>query len=139
MPKGRLKLGGSGIHLYCAAFAVLLLTYHRMYPEVEVVIKSGATEDLMDLAKSDEIDLIFTFDKKIYSSQWTCEQNICVCGSQRELAVRRTPYAIVNSAGSISTSQTGAAYRYELEQMLSEQEIEIAPILEIETRKLEFH
>ena len=43
-----------------------------MYPEVEVVIKSGATEDLMDLAKSDEIDLIFTLDKKIYSSQWTC-------------------------------------------------------------------
>ena len=26
----------------------------------------------MDLAKSDEIDLIFTLDKKIYSSQWMC-------------------------------------------------------------------
>lgn len=135
VPKGKLKLGG--VESTCTALLPqLLLTYHRMYPEVEVVIKSGATEDLMDLAKSDEIDLIFTLDKKIYSSQWTCAaeriEDIVFVAANRELAVRRTPYAISElSQEAFLLTETGAAYRYELEQMLSEQEIEIAPILEI--------
>ena len=90
----------------------------------------------MDLAKSDEIDLIFTLDKKIYSSQWTCAaeriEDIVFVAANRELAVRRTPYAISElSQEAFLLTETGAAYRYELEQMLSEQEIEIAPILEI--------
>lgn len=71
VPKGKLKIGG--VESTCTALLPeLLLAYHRLYPEVEVVIKSGTTEELMNLAKSDEIDLIVTLDKKIYNSQWIC-------------------------------------------------------------------
>ena len=101
-----------------------------------MIIKSGATENLMDLAKSDEIDLIFTLDKKIYSSQWMCaaervEDTIFVT-SDRVFAQKSNIHLIQHLAkAAFLLTETGAAYRYELEQMLAEKEIEIVPVLEI--------
>ena len=41
--RGTLKIGG--VESTCTALLPeLLLQYHRLYPEVEVIIKSGATE-----------------------------------------------------------------------------------------------
>lgn len=133
--RGTLKIGG--VESTCTALLPeLLLQYHRLYPEVEVIIKSGATENLMDLAKSDEIDLIFTLDKKIYSSQWMCaaervEDTIFVT-SDRVFAQKSNIHLIQHLAkAAFLLTETGAAYRYELEQMLAEKEIEIVPVLEI--------
>lgn len=101
-----------------------------------MIIKSGATENLMDLAKSDEIDLIFTLDKKICSSQWMCaaervEDTIFVT-SDRVFAQKSNIHLIQHLAkAAFLLTETGAAYRYELEQMLAEKEIEIVPVLEI--------
>ena len=84
----------------------------------------------MDLAKSDEIDLIFTLDKKIYSSQWMCaaervEDTIFVT-SDRVFAQKSNIHLIQHLAkAAFLLTETGAAYRYELEQMLAEKEIEI--------------
>lgn len=133
--RGTLKIGG--VESTCTALLPeLLLQYHRLYPEVEVIIKSGATENLMDLAKSDEIDLIFTLDKKIYSSQWMCaaervEDTIFVT-SDRIFAQKSNIHLIQHLAkAAFLLTETGAAYRYEQEQMLAEKEIEIVPVLEI--------
>ena len=133
--RGTLKIGG--VESTCTALLPeLLLQYHRLYPEVEVIIKSGATENLMDLAKSDEIDLIFTLDKKIYSSQWMCaaervEDTIFVT-SDRVFAQKSNIHLIQHLAkAAFLLTETGAAYRYELDQMLAEKEIEIVPVLEI--------
>ena len=129
--RGTLKIGG--VESTCTALLPeLLLQYHRLYPEVEVIIKSGATENLMDLARCDEIDLIFTLDKKIYSSQWMCaaervEDTIFVT-SDRVFAQKSNIHLIQHLAkAAFLLTETGAAYRYELEQMLAEKEIEIVP------------
>lgn len=132
---GTLKIGG--VESTCTALLPeLLLSYHRMYPQVQVVIKSGATENLIDLAKSDEIDLIFTLDKKIYNSQWVCTaermEKILFVTAEKLRIPKGGIYPIQELAKeAFLLTETGAAYRYELEQMLAEKEIEIVPVLEI--------
>lgn len=135
VPKGKLKIGG--VESTCTALLPeLLLEYHRLYPEVEVVIKSGTTEELMNLAKSDEIDLIVTLDKKIYNSQWICAaeriEEVLFVTADSLLSRDRGICTIQKlSKEAFLLTETGAAYRYELEQMLAEKEVAVTPVLEI--------
>lgn len=132
---GKLRIGG--VESICTAvLPELLLDFYKECPEVEVVIRSGPTEDLIDMAMSNEIDFVFTLDQKIYRSEWICavekEENIVfVTLEDHKLGKDKTiPIQELVKQPFILT-ENGAAYRYELERMLSPLELEITPILEI--------
>ena len=134
LPRGRLRIGG--VESVCTALLPqLLLDFYRLCPQVEVVIKSGPTDDMLALAAGNELDLVFTLDEKIFRSELSCEAShpeeiifVTLPGEFPEDEVLpidrlcRRPFIL---------TETGAAYRYELERMLSERETEIRPILEI--------
>lgn len=66
---GTLRIGG--VESVCTAMLPdFLLAFHSSYPRVKITIKSGTTEELMEMARSNEIDFVFTLDRKICSGEW---------------------------------------------------------------------
>ena len=66
---GTLRIGG--VESVCTALLPdLLCSFYAQYPKVKIIIKSGTTQELMEMAKSNEIDLVFTLDRKICHAEW---------------------------------------------------------------------
>lgn len=130
--RGKLRIGG--VESVCTALLPeLVLQLYEKYPEIEVVIKSGTTTELVEMAKRNDLDLIFTLDQKIYDPEWVCahqkaEEIIFV--TQKAEAQNRISIEQLIKMPFILT-EMGAAYHYELERLLTEQELRIEPILEI--------
>ena len=132
---GTIRIGG--VESVCTALLPeLLLSFHKQYPKVKTVIKSGTTEKLMEMAKSNAIDFVFTLDRKICSAEW-------VKAVQKK---ERISFVTLTEEGTYDKEQMtiqelvekpfllteqGAAYRYELERLLADRDLEIFPILEI--------
>lgn len=133
--EGTLCIGG--VESICTAiFPGLLLKFHERCPKVQVTIRSGTTEELMEMAKSNDIDLIYTLDRKVAGREWmraavtkeavvfvtlADEKNPVPCRMPIEELIQR-PFLL---------TEKGAAYRYELECLLAEKDMEIEPVLEI--------
>lgn len=132
---GVLRVGG--VESVCTALLPkLLLKFHALCPDVEVVIRSGPTSYLIDLASSNELDLIFTLDEKVYRPQLRCasekeEEIIFVTLGDGLHADEEIIPAKDLCRKPLILTETGAAYRYELERQLAARELEIRPILEI--------
>ena len=134
-PKGRLRIGG--VESVCTALLPeLLLEFYRLCPQVEVVLRSGITTELMDLADSNELDLVLTLDEKIFRSDLQChvekEEEVVLVTLRDEKhhpgdvipmeALCRQPFIL---------TEKGAPYRHALDSILALRELEIRPILEI--------
>ena len=113
----------------------LILKLHKLCPEIEIVIKSGKTADLLDMAKGNDLDLIFTLDQKICNPEWPCamqrtEEIIFVTlGKERQEKRKIQIQELVQEP--FLLTERGAAYHYELERLLSERDLRISPVLEI--------
>ncbi len=132
--KGSLRIGG--VESVCTALLPkLLLGFYKLCPEVEVIIKSGTTTEMLTLAESNELDLILTLDKKIYQPDFKCELEkeekiiLTTLKKDSDSNDRVIPLRQLCEEPFILT-ETGASYRYELEQILAKRNLEIRPILE---------
>lgn len=135
VPDGILRIG-SVDSLATAILPDLLFQFHRTCPKVETIIKTGMSDDLIDMIKSNDIDLFLTLDHKIYGSEWvramqrkedivfvTSRNNPLACDKKIDLqTIIDQPFLL---------TEKGESYRYGLESILSEQDIYIKPILEI--------
>lgn len=137
VPEGVLRIGG--VESVCTALLPdLLLRFHRLCPNVEVIIRTGTTETLMNMGKSNEIDLFFTLDQKIFHSEWICastQREDIIFVTSPSCPLRTADGALTDIRTLIETpfilTEMGATYRYELEHRLAELELAIRPILEI--------
>lgn len=134
-PDGTLRIGG--VESVCTALLPdLLLSFYARYPKVKMVIKSGTTQELMEMAKSNEIDLVFTLDRKICNAEWhrAVQQKerilfVTLTEALREQTKQMQIHELVTKP--FLLTESGAAYQYELERLLSEHDREMTPILEI--------
>lgn len=132
---GTLRIGG--VESVCTALLPeLLLSFYAKYPGVKIVIRSGTTQELMEMAKSNEIDLIFTLDRKICHAEWCRavqkkERILFVAPSEQISDQKRLVSAAELVTKAFLLTESGAAYQYELERLLSERDLEIVPVLEI--------
>lgn len=132
-PRGKLRIGG--VESVCTALLPgLLLEFYRKCPAVEVVIRSGPTRELVQLMESNELDLVLTLDEHLHRPELKRvvdqAEEIIFVSSPRQLPEGPVALPRLCSQPFILT-ETGAAYRYELEQMLADRELTIQPILEI--------
>lgn len=130
--KGKLRIGG--VESVCTTLIPeLILELHEKFPEIELIIRSGTTDELIELAKRNELDFVFTLDKKFNHPEWVCasqtvEEIIFVAPKDQKRSevpieeLVQKPFIL---------AERGAAYQYELERLLAEQELRIEPILEI--------
>lgn len=133
--EGTLCIGG--VESICTAiFPDLLLKFHEKCPRVQVTIRSGTTEELMEMVKSNDIDLIYTLDRKVAGREWvqaavTKEVIVFVTLADKKNPIPcRIPIEELIQRPFLLTEK-GAAYRYELECLLAEKNMEIEPVLEI--------
>ena len=133
-PGGTLRIGG--VESVCTALIPRLLPdFYRRCPKVEVIIRSGPTDDLINLAESNQLDMVLTLDKKIFRPELVCsaeqeEEIIFVTAAGSDVSSPKVPLQALCRRPFLLT-ETGAAYRYELEQLLADRQTEIRPILEI--------
>lgn len=135
VPTGSLRIGG--VESLCTAILPeLLLQFHHVCPQVETVIRTATTDELIDMIKCNDIDIMFTLDQKVYGSEWvravqkneeivfvTSSRHSFIDGQKSDLQdIIKEPFILTEKGGS---------YRYELERMLAAKEMEIRPALEI--------
>lgn len=130
--KGKLRIGG--VESVCTTLIPeLILELHEAFPEIELVIRSGTTDELIELAKRNELDFVFTLDKKLNHPEWICASQ--TAGEIIFAAPKKQNFPAMSIEELVQKpfilTERGAAYRYELEQLLAEQELRIEPILEI--------
>ena len=133
-PTGKLRIGG--VESVCTGLLPdLLIEFHKICPNVEVIIKSGPTNALLDMAASNEIDLILTMDHKIYKKEWVCafekQEDIIFVTLRKNTSSNKTVLIEELIKEPFILTETGAAYRYELEKSLAQMNLQIQPILEI--------
>ena len=133
---GTLRIGG--VESVCTALLPdLLCSFYAQYPKVKIIIKSGTTQELMEMAKSNEIDLVFTLDRKICHAEWCGavqkkrEDSFLWHRQGRFLTEKAEVPARELVTKAFLLTESGAAYQYELERLLSDRDLEILPVLEI--------
>ena len=131
---GQLRIGG--VESICTGLLPdLLVDFYQVCPYVEVIVRSGNTRDLINLLYSNELDLVFTLDEKIYRNDLDCrilepEEIIFLTLYDQSFVQKQIPIQELCTKPFILT-EANAAYRYVLEQMLLSHQLHIQPILEI--------
>ena len=134
-PQGTLRIGG--VESVCTALIPRLLPdFYQLCPQVEVVIKAGPTNDLLDLAESNQLDLVLTLDQALCKPGMTCcahypEEVIFVTLAHAPAETCRTMPLEELCRQPFLLTENGASYRRELAQLLAQQQKRIRPILEI--------
>ena len=111
------------------------LQFRRKYPGIRVEIKEGGTEQMFDMLRRNEADIVFTLDRHIYDSDFI------ICAEQEEqvhfIAAADNPVAGCSwklseiSQNEFVLTEQAMSYRKILNETLASQSLEIRPVLEI--------
>ena len=111
------------------------LQFRRKYPGRRAEIKEGGTEQMFDMLRRNEADIVFTLDRHIYDSDFI------ICAEQEEqvhfIAAADNPVAGCSwklseiSQNEFVLTEQAMSYRKILNETLASQSLEIRPVLEI--------
>lgn len=135
VPEGRLRIGSVN-SIATAVLPDLLLEFYHACPKVETVVVTGSLKSLMDMIKSNDIDLFFTLEHKVYGLEWIRpiqrqEDIVFVTSSENPLVHQKKISLPDLIKEPFLLTEMGASYRYELERILSEKDLIIKPVMEI--------
>ncbi len=68
-PMGKVRIGMLE-SLAMSIFPEILYKFHKLYPDVETLVKTEATFPLFDMLNHNELDMLFIFDKRYYNNEW---------------------------------------------------------------------
>ena len=134
-PGGQLRIGG--VESICTALLPeLLLEFNRLCPQVEVVVRSGATGDMLELLRSNDLDVVLTLDEKLFPQEMEClarqeEEIIFVTLADPKVEAGRLISVEKLCREPFILTEHQASYRYELERNLAQLDLTIRPVLEI--------
>ena len=139
-PHGILRIGG--VESICTAILPKLLPkFYQLCPNVEVIVRSGYTMDLLNLLDSNDLDTVFTLDEKINRKELVCqafheEPIIFVTMADggkdsKEIGEKRKLSASKLCQQPFILTEHQAPYRCRFEQFLANKDLSIRPMLEI--------
>ena len=134
-PQGVLRIGG--VESVCTALLPKLLAkFYEVCPEVEVVVRSGPTDFLLDLLDSNDLDVVLTLDEKLFRANLDCwfeKSEDIIFVTKRGESGRKSAFVPLEELCTwpFILTEDKASYRYELERLLREKDQRIRPILEI--------
>ncbi|MBE6007736.1 MAG: LysR family transcriptional regulator [Lachnospiraceae bacterium] len=133
--KGVLRLGL--IESICTSLMPdILPRYHALYPDVEIQVITDVNENLIEMLKTNDVDLAFLIDKKICTpdtvTAYEFPQNILFVAS-RDFSL---PHDGVLSLKEIAAmpfilTEKGISYRLSLDDLLATHNLSLTPFLEI--------
>jgi DNA-binding transcriptional LysR family regulator len=140
---GTLRIG-SIESISTAVLPDILLQFHRAYPKVEIVVNTTGRDVLIDLVRNNNIDLFFTLEKKINVpglKRTILKEEKIIFVAPADHAISYNKKVKLEDIAKIPflLTEQGESYRYELEMLLSDKEIEINPILEISNTETIIH
>lgn len=114
----------------------ILIEYQKRCPLVEVSIKTGLNSEMFDMVHKNDIDIIYFLDEKVYRPEWVkvieCpEPVVFVASSEHPLTQQENVELNTILREPLVMTEKGYSYRYQLEQVLAAQGLEIHPVLEI--------
>lgn len=133
--KGVLRLGL--IESICTSIMPdIIPEYHTLYPGVEIQVKTDVNENLLDMLKTNDIDLAFLIDKKICTPEAVTayefeEKIVFVAGKDFHPAKPENLTVNDISKMPLILTEKGISYRLYLENMVAEHNINLSPFLEI--------
>ncbi len=132
---GKLRIGVAA-SLCSIYFPRILKKYHETYPKVEIILHSKGQEEMFQMMNRNEIDMVYTLDKKIYRSEFEKivegpEEVAFVASGKHPLShVKNIDMAALLTYDFILTEK-GMSYRSQLEEYLAAHNMELHPFLEI--------
>lgn len=133
--KGVLRLGL--IESICTSMIPdLIPKFHELYPGVEIQIKTDVNENLLDMLKTNEVDLAFLIDKRICTPDTVTayefeEKIVFVSGSDFHPAKAKNLTVKDIIGMPLILTEKGISYGLYLENMAAEYSLTLSPFLEI--------
>lgn len=132
---GILRIGT--IESLCFSRLPQVLTYFRSHhPKVRLQIITGSPEELIAKLEHGQLDLVYFLNRPLYQNNWMKvlekqEDIVFVCSPSFPLAGKQGLYLKDLLDSPFLLTEKDANYRYELDQYLASQGLEILPFLEI--------
>lgn len=132
---GSLRIGT--VESLCATrFPELLTTFHQLYPQVSLCIKTAAPDQLLTMMDHNELDLVYLLDSKRNHKNWikvfeAPEEIVFAASSQHRLAASKQLKLNDLLDENFILTENNVSYRHALDQQLYAQQKTIDPYLEI--------
>ncbi len=116
-------------------FPVILEKFHKLYPKVSIVLYTAGTDDLFYKLRRNEVDLVYTLDKRIYSSEIVTvmeklEEVFFIASPDNPLTKKKCIISDLLGQDFLLTEKD-MSYRRHLEEYLASKSLEINPFLEL--------
>lgn len=114
----------------------MYLKFREEYPDITMKFMTAGTDEMMRLLNHNEVDLIYTLDSHIYSTEYVIamEEKVNVhfiAGKDHPLS-KKKGLSIQDIVGeSFLLTEKGMSYRRLLDEKLAAESLEIQPILEL--------
>lgn len=131
---GMIRIGTSE-SILAASFPSLITSFHEMYPNMHICIKTGTRNFIFDLMLHNELDLAYTIDQNVIDHVWTGkilreEKVYFVASSQNPLAKKQTVTIEEILQEELIMTECNIGYTYELSQHLARKGLGFHPYLE---------
>ncbi len=118
--------------------------FHKKYPGITLEVISARTEEMFEMGRKNEVDMIYTLDKHLYENNYiTVEDHVC---KTHFVASPRNPLCQMNHLTisdimeyPLILTEKGMSYRNILEERLSKEHLSPHPFLEIGDTSLICH
>jgi len=134
-PMGKLRVGMLE-SIAMSVFPEILYKFHKMYPEVETVVKADATFPLFEMLNHNELDMLFIFDKKYHNQEWirSFEKEydvVFVASKDNSIAQKKNVSVDELLNQPFMLTEKDVSYRAPFDEFLSSLDKRVDPFLEI--------
>lgn len=132
---GVLRIGMSE-SIFSVCFPQILNEFHKMYPNIKIVVKTGLRDFIFDLMVHNELDLAYIIDQNLIDHDWIgktikTEQVYFIASPQNSITKMDSVDINTILSQELIMTECNAGYSYELSQLLCQNGLSMNPYLEI--------
>ena len=122
--------------LSISLFPSILTEYRRRFPQVNIILRTGGTDDMFRMLMQNEADLIYTLDRRIYQSDLVIVQDkpepVCFTALP-DHPLAQIPDLSLSQLVSLPflLTEKHMSYRMQLDHILASRGLELTPCLEL--------
>lgn len=116
-------------------FPDILERYHKEYPNVDLSITTGGTDDIFYMLRHNEADMVYTLDRRIYSTDLVTalekEENVYFVASPSYSAAGKAVTLEELTKYDFILTEKNMSYRKHLDELMAARSLQIRPFLEL--------
>ena len=122
-------------YLCSTFFPDILERYHKEYPNVDLSITTGGTDDIFYMLRHNEADMVYTLDRRIYSTDLVTalekEENVYFVASPSYSAAGKAVTLEELTKYDFILTEKNMSYRKHLDELMASKSLQIRPFLEL--------